>query len=143
LMFGNRLLRSLLEMSITPRFYRVSRASGERTDDGSTLTTVDAPKRKQGFVPGNRRSARRWMVGIAAGLVLLAGLADEPFWGWWLAFTVPAGILILLISVGRIALFRSKVHPGWGAAPGDRIGPTMPPRSPESPGEPFPQSVPP
>jgi len=131
--------RSLLAI-----FYRVCGHSGERTDGGSTLTTVDVPKEKRGFVPGNRRSTRRWMVGILVGVAILMALVWEPFLGWWGTFTVSLGVLVASVLIGRgLSLFSAKVDPWKGTAPGDRVGPTMLPRPPESPGEPFSQSLPP
>jgi hypothetical protein len=81
------------------------------------------PPRKPGFVPGNRRSRRHWIIGFLVLIFLLFWLPWISLNGWLASFALTLLCFALWFGVSQVnGVIARKVDPWKGAAPGDRVG---------------------
>jgi hypothetical protein len=76
-------------------------------------------------VPGSRRSARHWLIGIYAAIFSLWAAIDSSVFGWGVAIVGIGAVFVVSFVFRRFIpnWIARKVDPLKGMAPGDRVGP--------------------
>ena len=79
------------------------------------------------LVPGNRKSMRRWAIGLCILYVGLWTFVESGFYSWWVAVLVTPLFIALVTFVRGVVpgWIARKVDPFKGTAPGDKLPPTF------------------